>query len=66
MKLLLQLKNVYGVERIYPVCEVSKIFCKMAKQLTISKENLAMIKELGYEIEWVPSNFCLDKKDNKL
>jgi hypothetical protein len=49
----LALKNVYGVDRIYPMCSQSKLFAALTKSKTLSSESLNLIKNLGYEIVWV-------------
>lgn len=50
MKILVQLKPVYGQEQIYPVCETAKIFAKMVGQKTLTPANVKHIKELGYTV----------------
>lgn len=60
MKIQLQLKQSYGRDLIYPVCEKSKALAKLVGQKTITEENLHIItKELGYNIEWVPRSIDL-------
>jgi len=46
----LKVKNIYGVNRLYPVCEKAKIFAKISKGTTITGKTLDYIKELGYEV----------------
>ena len=46
-----EVKHPYGTERIYPVCETSKIFSRLAKTETLSRHDLEAIKKLGYEIQ---------------
>ena len=45
------IKNVYGVERIYPVNETAKIFASLTRKKTIDREEIEEIKRLGYSIE---------------
>lgn len=43
----------YGVERIYPACPVTEIFAELTKTKTLSDNDLAAIKKLGYEISFI-------------
>jgi hypothetical protein len=47
-------RETYGVERIYPVCEIANIFTRLTRQKTFSHENIALIKQLGYTVIVVP------------
>lgn len=53
MKIQVKIKNQYGRDTIYPVCEKAKIFANLVKQSTLTKEDITLIKALGYEIEVV-------------
>lgn len=44
------IKNVYGKEMVYPACPVTEIIASIAKTKTLSDNDLAAIKKLGYEI----------------
>ena len=44
------IKNVWGVERIYPACNVSNILIELMPTKTFSRDDLETIKKLGYEI----------------
>ena len=50
-KLIVQVKNIYGIDRIYPVCEKSKIFSRIAGLKTLQPTVIDEIKKLGYQIE---------------
>jgi len=50
MKLIVDKKNVYGVERIYPVCKKAKIFASISGNKTLLPEVIELIKELGYNL----------------
>ena len=50
-KLIVQVKNIYGIDRIYPVCEKSKIFSRIAGLKTLQQPVIDEIKKLGYQIE---------------
>lgn len=41
----------YGKETFKPQCEISRAFCKLLKQKTLTKEDIETIKELGYKIK---------------
>lgn len=45
-----EIKNVYGEERIYPVCEQAKLFSELAGTKTLTRQSIATIKKLGYTI----------------
>ena len=46
-------KNVYGNELIYPVCKDAKLFANLTKQKTLSTDDIARIKSLGYVFKHV-------------
>jgi copper chaperone CopZ len=50
-KLIVQIKNIYGVQRVYPVCEKSKSFSRIAGLKTLQQSTIDEIKKLGYKIE---------------
>ena len=50
MQITVKLKNVFGVERIYPICEKAKLFTKLAGSATLTAEKIKYIKELGYKV----------------
>lgn len=49
------IKNVYGNELIYPVCEKAKIFAQLARKKTLDTYDLKLIKALGYAVSVVPA-----------
>jgi hypothetical protein len=51
MQLIVEVKNVYGVERIYAVCNNSKLITKLKQSKTLNKEDISILRELGYTIE---------------
>ncbi len=51
MKIKVKIKNVYGVDRIYPVCDKAKAFAGFSGNKTLSLTDIKRIKMLGYEIE---------------
>jgi hypothetical protein len=50
MTIVVKIKNVYGNDTIYPVCEKARIFAALSGNKTITLHALAQIKLLGYEI----------------
>ena len=44
------IKNVWGVERIYPACTISSMLNDLMPTKTFSRNDLDIIKLLGYEI----------------
>jgi hypothetical protein len=51
MQLTVEIKSVYGVERIYAVCNNAKLITKLKQSKTLSKDDISILKELGYRIE---------------
>ena len=48
MQLIVEKKNVFGVERIYPKCNKSKILTALTGQKTLLDCDIKLIKKLGY------------------
>lgn len=51
MEILVRIKNVYGTDLVYPVCDKAKIFARLAAQKTLTDWTITQIKELGYTIK---------------
>ena len=51
MKITVRIKHVYGIERIYPVCEKAEIFCFLAGSKTLNKSDISKIEQLGFSVE---------------
>ena len=47
----LEMRNVFGVDRIYPVCEKSQIFARITGLKTLQPTVIKEIENLGYELE---------------
>ena len=47
----IQIKSVYGQDKIYPICDTAKLFASIAGTKTITKDALIMIHQLGFKIE---------------
>lgn len=48
---MVEIKNVYGVRTIYPVCDTALTFCNMLGQKTLTHMDLTYIKKLGFEVK---------------
>jgi hypothetical protein len=51
MEITVKIKNVYGQEMIYPVCEKAQVFAKISNTKTFTKDTIQNIKALGYAIK---------------
>ncbi len=55
-----EVKQVYGVDRIYPVCKTAKLFTRLTSTKTLTYSQLDTIRELGYAValhNYVPGQF---------
>ena len=59
MSIQVKVKQVYGKETIYPICNKAILFAKMVGQKTLTRDNLKVIKDLGYTIEQVSEQVTL-------
>ena len=49
----IEMRNVFGVNRIYPVCHIAKALIKFKKpKITFSSDDLQTMKSLGFIIKW--------------
>jgi hypothetical protein len=48
MELIVKIRNNYGVEAIYPTCEVGEAFCRIAGTKTLTDQTRLIMKQLGY------------------
>lgn len=51
MQIIVKIKNVYGIEKIYPVCETANRLAALSVNKTLTREAIKLIKELGYTIK---------------
>lgn len=51
MKLIVEIKTIYGEERVYPVCPKAQLFVELIKGKTLTPHAVEVIKKLGYVIE---------------
>jgi len=55
-KVYIEIKNVYGNNLIYPVCEKAKTFTRLMNKKTFHNYELKEIEKLGYEIKVKANN----------
>ena len=48
----IEMRNVFGVDRIYPVCHIANALIKLKAGKTFSKSDLNVFKSLGLIIKW--------------
>lgn len=53
-KITVSILNVYGQDKIYPVCDAAKTFANIAGTKTLTRETIALVQKLGYEITVQP------------
>lgn len=49
-EIIIQIKNVYGEDKAYPVCDKAKLFTDIAGTKTLRPADLNYIQALGYKI----------------
>lgn len=59
MQIQVEVKNVYGNEIVYPVCNKAKTFARIAKTTTLTKDTLRLIKSLGYELKTITRELAI-------
>ncbi len=50
MQITVAIKNVYGNNLAYPVCEKAKLFAQLGGARTLTKSSLDKIESLGYVV----------------
>ena len=50
-RLIVKKKSVWGTERIYPICERSKLFTRLVGQKTLDRSAIELIRQLGYDFK---------------
>lgn len=58
-KITIEIKDVFGVLKFYPVCKDALTFASIAGTKTLSEVNLRRIIELGYEIATYEQRYVL-------
>ena len=59
MTITVEIKNVYGNETIYPVCDTAKTFAAIAGTKTLTRHALSLIKAMGYAVDVKSPSFAL-------
>jgi len=54
MEISVKIKSVYGIDKIYPVCDKAVAFANIADTVTLTDYTIAKIKSLGYRVKVVP------------
>ena len=50
MNITVEIREVYGQSKIYPVCDKAKIFADIAGTRTLLPRDIQRIQALGYEV----------------
>jgi hypothetical protein len=50
-RLIVKKKTVWGTERIYPICERSRLFTRLIGQKTLDRSAIEIIRQLGYDFK---------------
>jgi hypothetical protein len=50
MQICVRIKNVYGVDKVYPACPAAESFAGHAETKTLTPNTLRQIKSLGFEV----------------
>ena len=50
MDIFVEIKNVYGVQNVYPVCDQAKFFAALAGTKTLTAQAIKLIKQQGFSI----------------
>lgn len=53
----IEVKSVYGVDKIYPVNEAAQLIAKIAGTKTLSTQNIIDLGTLGFEVVEVKRNY---------
>ena len=51
MKITVRIDKNYGVETVYPACQIAELFARIAGTKTLTRNTLRDVRELGYAIE---------------
>lgn len=50
MEITVEVKTIYGRRVVYPFCDKSKVFCRIARTQSLTNEAIDAIKALGVSI----------------
>lgn len=54
MTLKLQVKQVYGQDRVYPMNETAQKLVAMMGRKTFTPAEVQTLKDIGFTLEWIP------------
>ena len=55
----IEMRNVFGIDRIYPVCHIANALIKLKNGKTFSKADLNVFKSLCLIIKWNAGSVCI-------
>jgi hypothetical protein len=50
MEITVRIKNEYGNERVYPVCDIARLLLSLSGRGTFSPTMIEVVKALGYSV----------------
>jgi hypothetical protein len=50
MTITVTVRDIYGIQTIYPACETAKLLARLANTKTLTRQALETIKKLGYTV----------------
>lgn len=58
-----EVRNVYGNELVYPACDISLLFARIANRTTLNASILNDIVSLGYQVKTATTNLPFNLKE---
>lgn len=55
--LLVDVKSVYGVDKVYPHCDEAKVLATLAGTKTLTPDTIVLARKLGFTFEIVGRKF---------
>lgn len=52
MQIIIQIKNVYGKDMIYPINETAKQFAALIGTKTLTRCAISQIEKMGYSVQY--------------
>jgi hypothetical protein len=49
--LMVTVRNVYGVETVYPACDTSRLLCRLTGRKTFTHADIRTLQEIGYTFD---------------
>ena len=66
MNITVEIREVYGQSKIYPVCDKAKIFADIAGTTTLLPRDIQRIQMLGFEVLVKQKDLLIDTTDEEL